>query len=121
MLFVHRGNRGCPEERIWKGFARLINPGTQTREPGAPLQSCDNLCGGFGMTRVLVASFYQRPSVVVNPTRLGDAQRRRFIAEISLYDGCDSQDPLVFEGTTCNLHPDRQAFGRTSYRHHRRW
>jgi|ERR1700722_10942212 hypothetical protein len=46
-LFAHLDEFGAPEERIWKGFARLINPGTQTREPGAPLRSCGNLCSGF--------------------------------------------------------------------------
>src|ERR1700761_7630861 len=35
------------KEHIWKGFARLINPGTQTREPGAPLRSCHNLASSF--------------------------------------------------------------------------
>jgi hypothetical protein len=42
-----KDDTGCPEERVWKGFARLINPGTQTREPGAPLRSCHNLSGSF--------------------------------------------------------------------------
>src|ERR1700722_6594266 len=40
-------NTGGLEERIWKGFARLVNPGTQTREPGAPLRSCHNLSSSF--------------------------------------------------------------------------
>ena len=36
-----------PRGTNWRGFAQLINPGTQTREPGAPLRSCYNLSGGF--------------------------------------------------------------------------
>ena len=42
---------------------------------------------------------------------LANTQRRWLIPVVCLYRGCDAKHPFVFEGTACNLHPNRQSLG----------
>src|ERR1700722_7047095 len=43
-----KNDYGLSKRTKLEGLRRPINPGTQTREPGAPLQSGDNVIGSFG-------------------------------------------------------------------------